>query len=63
MIEYSDSLCALDNAFLLKELSSTNIWTLASLTLPKIPEPELRKDHSPLDEARFSYKLMHIKAT
>jgi hypothetical protein len=42
--------------------SSTAIWTLTSLMLPKAPDSELRKDSNPLIEALFNYQLIHIEA-
>jgi len=42
--------------------SSTAIWTLTSLMVPKAPESELRKDENPLIEALFNYQLLHIEA-
>jgi hypothetical protein len=42
--------------------SSTAIWTLASLMLPKAPDAELRKDSNPLIEALFNYQLVHVNA-
>jgi hypothetical protein len=42
--------------------SSTAIWTLTSLMLPKAPESELRKDSNPLVQALFNYQLIHIEA-
>ncbi|KAK4106472.1 hypothetical protein N658DRAFT_512298 [Parathielavia hyrcaniae] len=48
---------------LTETLSSPNaIWTLASLLLPKAPEPELRKDSDPLVEALFNYQMVHLEA-
>ena len=42
--------------------SSTAIWTLTSLMLPKAPDADLRKDSNPLIEALFNYQLIHIEA-
>ncbi|PMD66397.1 uncharacterized protein K444DRAFT_115369 [Hyaloscypha bicolor E] len=42
--------------------SSTAIWTLTSIMLPKAPDAELRKDSNPLIEALFNYQLIHIEA-
>lgn len=42
--------------------SSTAIWTLTSLMLPKAPDSELRKDSNPLIEALFNYQLLHVEA-
>jgi hypothetical protein len=42
--------------------SSTAIWTLTSIMLPKAPESELRKDSNPLIEALFNYQLIHVEA-
>ncbi|KAI9749596.1 MAG: 1,3-beta-D-glucan synthase [Chaenotheca gracillima] len=42
--------------------SSTAIWTLCSLMLPKAPDAELRKDDNPLVEALFNYQLIHMEA-
>ncbi|KAL8325976.1 hypothetical protein RB597_008997 [Gaeumannomyces tritici] len=48
---------------LTETLSSPNaIWTLASLTLPKAPDPVLKKDPDPLVEAVLDYQLVHIEA-
>lgn len=50
--------------FLTKILSSsTAIWLLASIILPKAPDAELYKDSNPLIEALFNYQLIHIKAS
>ncbi|RDW83244.1 hypothetical protein BP5796_04735 [Coleophoma crateriformis] len=42
--------------------SSTAIWTISSLMLPKAPEADLRKDSNPLVEALFNYQLIHVEA-
>ncbi|TVY84350.1 hypothetical protein LSUE1_G002874 [Lachnellula suecica] len=42
--------------------SSTAIWTLTSIMLPKLPDAELRKDENPLIEALFNYQLLHVEA-
>lgn len=42
--------------------SSTAIWTLTSLMLPKAPDSELRKDSNPLIEALFNYQILHVEA-
>lgn len=48
---------------LTETLSSQHaIWTLCSITLPKAPDSELRKDENPLVEALFSYEMIHIEA-
>ncbi|KAL8803544.1 MAG: hypothetical protein Q9182_003145 [Xanthomendoza sp. 2 TL-2023] len=48
---------------LTETLSSTSaIWTLCSLILPKAPESELRRDDNPLVEALFNYQMITIEA-
>ncbi|KAA8644696.1 hypothetical protein EYZ11_003520 [Aspergillus tanneri] len=48
---------------LTETLSSPNaIWTLCSMTFPKAPESELRKDENPLVEAIFNYQMVHMEA-
>lgn len=48
---------------LTETLSSPNaIWTLCSMTFPKAPDSELRKDDNPLVEAIFNYQMVHIEA-
>jgi hypothetical protein len=48
---------------LTETLSSSNaIWTLCSITFPKAPEAELRKDENPLVEAIFNYQMIHMDA-
>ncbi|TVY42638.1 hypothetical protein LOCC1_G007603 [Lachnellula occidentalis] len=42
--------------------SSTALWNLTSLMLPKAPDSELRKDENPLIEALFNYQVIHIDA-
>lgn len=42
--------------------SSSAIWTLCSVMLPKAPDAELRKDSNPLIEALFNYQLLSIEA-
>jgi hypothetical protein len=41
--------------------SSTAIWTLGSIMLPKKPE-ERREDENPLIEALFNYQILHLNA-
>lgn len=48
---------------LTETLSSPNaIWTLCSLSLPKAPEADLKRDENPLMEALFNYQMIHIEA-
>lgn len=42
--------------------SSSAIWTLCSLSLPKAPESDLKRDENPLIEALFNYQMIHIEA-
>ncbi|RJE19256.1 hypothetical protein PHISCL_08406 [Aspergillus sclerotialis] len=48
---------------LTETLSSPNaIWMLCSLSLPKAPESDLKKDENPLTEALYNYQMIHIEA-
>lgn len=48
---------------LTETLSSPNaLWILCSLSLPKAPESDLRKDDNPLVEALVNYQMIHIEA-
>lgn len=42
--------------------SPSAIWTLCSITLPKAPDSELRRDSNPLIEAISNYQFIHIEA-
>ncbi|RSL80045.1 hypothetical protein BHE90_016703 [Fusarium euwallaceae] len=49
--------------YLTETLSSPNaIWTLASIMLPKSPEPDFKRDaNNPLVEAMMNYEILHIE--
>jgi hypothetical protein len=38
------------------------IWILCSLSLPKAPESDLRRDEDPLIEALVNYQMIHVEA-